>query len=104
LTQICTKRSPKPNLSEAKQSEVCADAPTLPPHERFDTWTDSPEGDVYLQSIVPDYPGIDLPEQLQYMFNWIKREPKKGNKTNWKGFVGNWMDRELRKLREKVHA
>ena len=58
------------------------------------------EDDGFSRSLRDAFPDINLDVTCKRMEAWIRANPQKSNKKNWKGFANSWCSREQVRLGE----
>ena len=50
------------------------------------------------------YPDLDVPQKLKEMNQWLIANPSKSNKSNWAGFIVDWLSRNQDKITKAKHT
>jgi len=102
------KHTPSPSPSPTPTPNTDSHARASSPHDRLQSWVKSEEGKTWIQEQIKIY-GKDLVgHEYVKARQWVKDNPKRGNKRNWKRFLSTWFGRaeesQKRQPKEDVHS
>lgn len=60
------------------------------PHDRLQSWIQSEEGKTWIQEQIKIYDRALIEHEYLKARQWVRDNPKRGNKRNWKRFLSTW--------------
>jgi hypothetical protein len=84
-----TMASPKPSSEKKKKGGAADEALSWTAETGWSGFTDT-----LMDELAAAYPACDIRRQMLVMEQWLKANPAKAKKQNWRRFVTNWLAKE----------
>lgn len=97
-----TTRPEQTRAEQSKPSDMHAGTEDRSPHARFCLWIDSDIGKDYQAEARSLYPHLSISHEIEKAKVWVRDNPKRGNKKNWRSFMTRWLGRAEESISRKT--